>query len=82
VLLVCTHWESPSVWEEQATLENQQRVREVLKKVLGLGLDCVEKLNSATKKETTKVRKKLSNLVRELEGVKEALKNITLARLQ
>jgi len=70
------------VWEEQATLENQQRVREVLKKVLGLGLDCVEKLNSATKKETTKVRKKLSNLVRELEGVKEALKNITLARLQ
>ena len=81
-LLVCTHRESLSVGEEQVTLANKQRVRKVLKKVIELSLDCVERLNSATKKEATNVKMKLSNLERELEGMKETLQNIPLTRSQ
>jgi len=82
VLLVCTHWESPSVGEEQATLAYQQRVCEVSKKVIKLSVDRVDELNSATKKVVTNVGTKLSNLERELEGVKEKLDNILRAPSQ
>eukprot|EP00277_Geminigera_cryophila_P033143 CAMPEP_0173123836 /NCGR_PEP_ID=MMETSP1102-20130122/55260_1 /TAXON_ID=49646 /ORGANISM="Geminigera sp., Strain Caron Lab Isolate" /LENGTH=1918 /DNA_ID=CAMNT_0014031993 /DNA_START=646 /DNA_END=6402 /DNA_ORIENTATION=- len=76
VLLVCTHWESPSEGGEQAILAYQQRVCEVLKKVSRLSLSRVDELNRATKKEATNVRTKLSNLERELKGAREALENI------